>query len=145
MANEENLIPLNRRTKSEQREIQSAGGKASGASRRKTASLKRAAKIFFQENPDAAMSIVTALYDEACSGNVKAAEKLQDLICETVQREELALKKKAIAKQEKPNNGKAEQLIAGLQEVTEPYGLHEEAAGTDAAVAAEEAETPESP
>lgn len=98
MANEENLIPLNQRTKSEQREIQAAGGKASGEARRQTASLKRAAKIFFKENPDATMQIIAAMFDEACAGNVKAADKLQDLIGETVQREELALKKKQLSK-----------------------------------------------
>lgn len=36
MANEENLIPLNKRTKSEQREISQKGGIASGKSRRKS-------------------------------------------------------------------------------------------------------------
>lgn len=36
----ENLIPLNKRTKDEQRNIQSAGGKASGESRRRTAALR---------------------------------------------------------------------------------------------------------
>ena len=35
MANEKNLIPLNKRTKSVQREIQSKGGKKSGEIRRK--------------------------------------------------------------------------------------------------------------
>lgn len=34
MANEQNLIPLNERTKSEQRAIATAGGKASGKARR---------------------------------------------------------------------------------------------------------------
>ena len=34
MANEDNLIPMNKRTKSEQRKIASEGGKASGESRR---------------------------------------------------------------------------------------------------------------
>lgn len=40
MANNENLIPFNRRTVSEQREIQSAGGRASGTARRRTAKLR---------------------------------------------------------------------------------------------------------
>lgn len=39
--NDENLIPLNRRTKSEQREIQSAGGKASADARRKRADFRK--------------------------------------------------------------------------------------------------------
>ena len=62
------------------------------------------------------MAVVQAMYEEALDGNVKAVEKLQDLIGETVQREELALKKKALQTKNKADNGKAEALIAGLQE-----------------------------
>lgn len=116
MANEENLIPLDKRTKSEQREIAKKGGIASGASRRAYKSLKQAAKAFFKENENAAMAVVQAMYEEALDGNVKAVDKLQDLIGETVQREELALKKKALQNKNKTDNGKAESLITGLQE-----------------------------
>lgn len=101
MANEENLISLSERTTSEQREIARKGGLASGASRRAYKSLKQAAKAFFKENENAAMAVVQAMYEEALDGNVKAVDKLQDLIGETVQREELALKKKALQSQNK--------------------------------------------
>ena len=101
MANEENLISLSERTTSEQREIAKKGGIASGASRRAYKSLKQAAKVFFKENENAAMAVVQAMYEEALDGNVKAVDKLQDLIGETVQREELALKKKALQSQNK--------------------------------------------
>ena len=111
---EKNLIPMNQRTKEEQRIIQSMGGVASGVARRQTASLKRAAKIYFKENPDAAMAIIGALVENALDGNVRAAEKLVDLIGESVQREELALKKKALARQEKPDNGMLEALVQAL-------------------------------
>lgn len=114
--NDENLIPFSERTESEQREIAKKGGIASGTSRRAYRSLKQAAKAFFKENDNAAMRMIQALYEEAEKGNVKAVEKLQDLIGETVQREELALKKKALQNQNKTDNGKAEALIAGLQE-----------------------------
>lgn len=135
MANAENLIPLDKRTKSEQREIAKKGGIASGASRRAYRSLKQAAKAFFKENDNAAMQLIQALYEEAVNGNVKALEKLQDLIGETVQREELALKKKQIAKQDKPNVGMSEQLIAGmLEEVQEDGSIHAEAAEVDGTV-----------
>lgn len=40
MANEQNLIPQNKRTKSEQTEIAKKGGKASGKSRRKKKYIK---------------------------------------------------------------------------------------------------------
>ena len=135
MANAENLIPFDERTESEQREIARKGGIASGASRRAYRSLKQAAKAFFKENDNAAMQLIQALYEEATSGNMKALEKLQDLIGETVQREELALKKKQIAKQDKPNVGMSEQLIAGmLEEAQEDGSIHAEAAEVDGAV-----------
>lgn len=135
MANAENLIPFDERTESEQREIARKGGIASGASRRAYRSLKQAAKAFFKENDNAAMQLIQALYEEAANGNVKALEKLQDLIGETVQREELALKKKQIAKQDKPNIGMSEQLIVGmLEEVQEDGSIHAEAAAVDGTV-----------
>jgi len=123
LANEENLISLSERTTSEQREIARKGGLASGASRRAYKSLKQAAKAFFKENENAAMAVVQAMYEEALDGNVKAVDKLQDLIGETVQREELALKKKALQNKNKTDNGKSESLIAGLQE-DETNSLH---------------------
>lgn len=123
MANEENLISLSERTTSEQREIARKGGIASGEARRAYKSLKQAAKAFFKENENAAMAVVQAMYEEALDGNVKAVDKLQDLIGETVQREELALKKKALQNKNKTDNGKSESLIAGLQE-DETNGLH---------------------
>lgn len=43
--NDENLIPLNQRTKSEQRAITSAGGKASGEARRRRKTNAEAIEI----------------------------------------------------------------------------------------------------
>lgn len=137
MANAENLIPFDERTESEQREIARKGGIASGASRRAYRSLKQAAKAFFRENDDAAMQLIQALYEEARNGNVKALEKLEDLIGETVQREELVMKKKQAAAQSKPDNGKTAELIAGMQEAADD--LHEEAAAAAGTVEAETA------
>ena len=133
MANAENLIPFGERTESEQREIARKGGIASGASRRAYRSLKQAAKAFFRENDDATMRLIQALYEEAAGGNVKALEKLQDLIGETVQREELAMKKKQAVAQSKPDNGKTADLIAGMQQEAED-DLHEETAAAPGTV-----------
>ena len=118
MANAENLIPFDERTESEQREIARKGGIASGASRRAYSSLKQAAKAFFRENDDAAMQLIQALYEEARNGNVKALEKLEDLIGETVQREELAMKKKQAAAQSKPDSREKElpKLLEALED-----------------------------
>ena len=77
MANAENLIPMDKRSQSEARELGKKGGIASGASRRAYRSLKQAAKAFFRENDDAAMQLIQALYEEARNGNVKALEKLE--------------------------------------------------------------------
>ncbi|MFR3449633.1 MAG: hypothetical protein ACLVF4_09480 [Ruminococcus sp.] len=117
MANEKNLIPMDERTENEQREIARKGGIASGASRRAYRSLKQAAKAFFKENDDAAMRMIQALYEEAEKGNIKAIDKLQDLIGETVQREELALKKKQFAQQNGQKSvAELPQLLQALQE-----------------------------
>lgn len=45
MKGEENLVPLNQRTKDEQREIASKGGKASGEARRRKRDAKSAARL----------------------------------------------------------------------------------------------------
>ena len=91
--NNENLIPLSKRTKSEQREIQSKGGKASGISR----SFKSALKKKFKENPELYDGLIDMLTDEALTGrNLKAADMLIDLMGESVQRENQALKRKEL-------------------------------------------------
>ena len=46
MANEKNLIPLNQRTKSEQRKIQSQGGKARAESERRRKTARECAEIY---------------------------------------------------------------------------------------------------
>ena len=48
MANEENLIPFNERTESEQRAIASAGGKASGEARRNKKMLRDCIDYLFE-------------------------------------------------------------------------------------------------
>ena len=45
MANEENLIPVTKRTKSEAREISKKGGQASGVARRKKKTMKQAMNL----------------------------------------------------------------------------------------------------
>lgn len=50
MANEQNLKPLNERTKKEQREIAKKGGIASGESRRQRKTLKEELEILLEQN-----------------------------------------------------------------------------------------------
>lgn len=99
MANEKNLIPLDKRTKSEQREIQSSGGTASGAARRRKRSLKEAADLYLSlpvtdrrvwnkiardgvepEDIDNQMAIISGLAKIAAMGDSRAAKVLFDLI-----------------------------------------------------------------
>lgn len=120
--NNENLIPLSKRTKSEQREIQSKGGKASGISR----SFKSALKKKFKENPELYDGLIDMLTDEALTGrNLKAADMLLDLMGESVQRETLALKRKELklkenaVKSSNPENAEEPMLYKALEDDTE--------------------------
>lgn len=117
MANEENLIPIQDRTKSEQREIQSKGGKNSGASRRRKRDMKAKMKLLLSlpaadndreqfvamgidtDDMDNEMVLVKALFLSAAEGDVKAFDRIMDILGKSVQREELALKKKELAKE----------------------------------------------
>ena len=101
MANEENLIPLDRRSKSEQREIQAAGGRAAGALRRRRKSMKEAADLYLSlpvsdqrkwnrlarkgldpEDVDNQMAIIVGLAEAAATGDARAAKVLIDLLGE---------------------------------------------------------------
>ena len=81
MANEKNLIPLNERTKSQQREIASKGGKASVEAKRKRKTLKEELLLML-EDEEVQKSVAVALIQEAQSGNVKAFGMLRDTIGE---------------------------------------------------------------
>lgn len=92
MANEENLVPLNERTKNEQREIQRKGGIASGAKRREKADLKKKVnqilemdvfspqlKETLEEKGLSATNqtaVVTVLLQKALKGDMRAIELL---------------------------------------------------------------------
>ena len=97
MSKENNLIPLNERTKEEQREIAKKGGIASGKARRKKKLLRQIIDEIGESrlNTDEAKDIAKALsinkrdvtYDvaimfkavnEALGGNIKAMEFIRD-------------------------------------------------------------------
>ena len=153
MANEQNLVPFGERTESEQREIASAGGKASGKARRRKKSMKQKMQLLLSLPPaendqtelsamgvdpddmDNEMVLVKALFIAAAEGDTKAFDRIQDVLGRTVAREELALKKQEAKKRNTPSNGKLEELISGLQE--EQDDLHAEAADADEPVETE--------
>ena len=99
MPNEKNLIPNSERTPEELRRITSAGGRASGVSRRRKKSLKEAAELYLSlpvsdkrawnklakdgvdpEDVDNQMAIIAGLSIKAAKGDAKAAKVLFDLI-----------------------------------------------------------------
>ena len=138
MANEKNLVPINERTKSEQREIASAGGKASGAARRRKKSLKQKMQLLLSlpaadndqtelanmgvdpEDMDNEMVLVKALFLAAAEGDTRAFDRIQDVLGKSVAREELALKKqeakrRAASGEDTQAMKKAVELLGGIE------------------------------
>lgn len=100
MANEKNLIPLNKRTKSEQREIQSKAGKKSGEVRREKKAFRELADLILSaenkdkeligiakkygiKKPDNKTLVVLGLTRSAIHGNHNAFDRLIELMGET--------------------------------------------------------------
>ena len=101
VANENNLIPFDERTESEQRKIATAGGIASGAARRRRRALKDAADLFLSlpvtdrrvwnklarkgvdpEDIDNQMVMICGLHTSASMGDARAAKVLVDILGE---------------------------------------------------------------
>lgn len=99
MPNEQNLIPMDQRTKSEARELGREGGRASGESRRRKKSLREAAELYLSlpvsdkrawnklakdgvgpEDVDNQMAVIAGLTIKAVKGDAKAAKLLFDLV-----------------------------------------------------------------
>lgn len=75
------MIPQNRRTKREQREIASKGGKKSGEARRDRKKLKEALLLLLAKG-ETQDNICLALIEKAQSGDTKAFEVIRDTIGE---------------------------------------------------------------
>ncbi len=96
VANDNNLIPINQRTKSEQRKIQQKGGLASGKVRRQRADLKRAFDTLLSSEvnneqmrelliglgyePTNEMALALVVLQKALHGDVKAFSKIQEVM-----------------------------------------------------------------
>ena len=110
MPNEKNLIPNSERTPEERREIATAGGKASGVSRRRKRSLKEAADLYLSlpvtdrrvwnkisrrgvdpDDIDNQMAMIIGLTMAATAGDAKAAKVIVDLLGEDAHSEEAAV------------------------------------------------------
>lgn len=107
MSNEKNLIPFNKRTESEQREIAQQGGIASGKARRRKRSMKEAADYYLSlpetdrrrvnallrdevdpEDVDNQMSVVMGIAEQAKRGNPQAAAVLLKMLGEEAVQED---------------------------------------------------------
>lgn len=108
MANEQNLIPFNKRTESERREISKKAGKASGESRRAKKQMKELAEIMLNskakgnaarkakqfgadledEDVTNAAAIIAGQMASALRGNTQAAKFVMELMEGAVQQNE---------------------------------------------------------
>lgn len=135
MANEKNLIPVTKRTKSEAREISKKGGQASGAARRKKKSMKQVANYLLSlpvvEKPQEEMiqsgiavdetdnqtALVFSMMQRAIKGNVTAAQFIANITGSTAmteaEREKIKLEKKRLKLEE---HSKIKQDIGGIDE-----------------------------
>lgn len=101
MPNEQNLIPMDQRSKNEARELGREGGRASGVARRRKKKLREAAELYLSlpvvdkrvrskllragvdpEDTDHQMEIISGLAASAAKGDAKAAKLLFDLMDE---------------------------------------------------------------
>lgn len=98
----ETLIPMDRRSEDEVRELGAKGGKASGAARRRKRSLKNAADLYLSfpesdrrrwnkiarcgidpEDVDNQMAMIIGLTEAATQGDAKAAKVVVNLLGDT--------------------------------------------------------------
>ena len=99
MANEKNLIPFNKRTKSEQREYAKKGGQKSGEVRRKRKAMKEQMEMLLslpfkstkqlnfmkdlgieEDNIDNQMALIVAMYRKALKGDVQAFNTIREVV-----------------------------------------------------------------
>lgn len=83
----ENLIPANKRTEDELREMTSKGGIKSGEARREKKKLKETLKALLELKDEATgednqAKLCLALFEKACKGDVQAFNSLRDTIGE---------------------------------------------------------------
>lgn len=138
MANEQNLIPTNKRTESEAREISRKGGKKSGEVRRQKKTFKQIMTSLLELKPadpevirnleangidpeEITNKTVLALsmYSKAAEGDVNAAKLVMSMIAEDIQHEELELKKKELKAKAESKKNDEEAALQKLDEVLE--------------------------
>lgn len=81
MANEENLIPLNKRTPEERKEIAKKGAEATNKLLKERKTLAEELLLILSQG-DTQQRISTALIEKCLSGDIRAFETLRDTIGE---------------------------------------------------------------
>lgn len=133
--NEKNLIPFSERSESEVREINSKGGKASGETRRRKRDMKQKMKALLElpaavndreqlgalgvdpDDMDNEMVLVMAMFLGAAGGDVKAFDRVMQLLGKDIGHEELALRKRELKLKEKASSDGNNEALAKLDEV----------------------------
>ena len=133
--NEKNLIPFSERSESEVREINSKGGKASGETRRRKRDMKQKMKALLElpaavndreqlqalgvdpDDMDNEMVLVMAMFLGAAGGDVKAFDRVMQLLGKDIGHEELALRKRELKLKEKAASDEDNAALAKLDEV----------------------------
>lgn len=133
--NEKNLIQNSGRSRDEVKKVQSKGGINSGKSRRHNSDIKQKMKVILAlpaaanyrelleaigvdpDDADNEMVLAASMFREAADGNVKALEKVLQLIGKDIEHEELALKKKELRMKEKAASESDNAALAKLDEV----------------------------
>lgn len=99
MANEANLIPINKRTKSEQREYAKKGGQRSGEVRRQRKAMREQMELLLslpvineehkalmeqlgidEDNMDNQMLLIMAMYQKAAKGDLEAFREIKSVV-----------------------------------------------------------------
>ena len=133
--NEKNLIQNSNRSPNELRENAQKGGKASGETRRRKRDMKQKMKALLElpaavndreqlqalgvdpDDMDNEMVLVMAMFLGAAGGDVKAFDRVMQLLGKDIVHEELALRKRELKLKEKAASEGDNAALAKLDEV----------------------------
>ena len=133
--NEKNLIQNSNRSPNELRENAQKGGKASGETRRRKRDMKQKMKALLElpaavndkeqlqalgvdpDDMDNEMVLVMAMFLGAAGGDVKAFDRVMQLLGKDIGHEELALRKRELRLKERAASDEDNAALAKLDEV----------------------------
>lgn len=133
--NEKNLIQNSNRSRDEVKKVQSKGGINSGKSRRRNRDIKQKMKALLElpaaandrkqlealgvdpDDMDNEMVLAMAMFLGAAGGDVKAFDRVMQLLGKDIGHEELALRKRELKLKEKASSDGNNEALAKLDEV----------------------------